>query len=130
MTRFHSVLTKIIWALVYALPVVLFFSYYPIISFGSSDSMNFELSLPLIWLVFFDLLTLLLLIRLGIDARRQTFKATKSASTRTAQSDNPMRTSADAGRAKRPSPWIDISQRISDKRFFLFSLFPFFAVSI
>lgn len=38
----------------YSLPVVLFFSYYPIISFGANESMNFELSLPLIWLVVFD----------------------------------------------------------------------------
>ena len=38
----------------YLLPVVLFFSYYPIISLGANESMNFELSLPLIWLVVFD----------------------------------------------------------------------------
>ena len=37
----------------YFLPVVLYFSYYPLISFGSNETMNFELSVPLIWLVLF-----------------------------------------------------------------------------
>ncbi|MBO7718067.1 O-antigen ligase family protein [Candidatus Saccharibacteria bacterium] len=49
--------------LVYFFPVVLFFSYYPIIHLGSNESMNFELSLPLIYLVVFDLLSVILLIR-------------------------------------------------------------------
>ena len=43
----------IIQYFLYALPAVLFFSYYPVIHFGSSDSMNFEISLPIIWLVLF-----------------------------------------------------------------------------
>lgn len=42
------------FALLVALPAVLFFSYYPIISLGANSSMNFELSLPLLWLVLFD----------------------------------------------------------------------------
>lgn len=42
------------FALIVALPAVLFFSYYPIISLGANSSMNFELSLPLLWLVLFD----------------------------------------------------------------------------
>lgn len=45
------------FSLLVALPTVLFFSYYPIISFGANSSMNFELSLPLIWLVLFDLIS-------------------------------------------------------------------------
>ena len=49
--------------LVYILPGVLFFSYYPLIHFGSDASMNFEISLPMIWLVLFDLLALWLLIK-------------------------------------------------------------------
>lgn len=48
-------LSKILWWFIYALPAVLFFSYHPIISLGANDSMNFELSLPLIWLLLFDL---------------------------------------------------------------------------
>ena len=47
--------------LTYLLPCVLFFSYYPIISFGSDESMNFEISLPLIWLVIFDVMALCVL---------------------------------------------------------------------
>lgn len=39
--------------LLYALPATLFFSYYPVISLGTTSSMNLELSLPLIWLVLF-----------------------------------------------------------------------------
>ncbi len=56
-------LNKIFRGFIYVLPAVLFFSYYPIISLGSDSTMNFELSLPLIWLVLFDLIALVLLIR-------------------------------------------------------------------
>jgi len=40
----------------YILPLVLCFSYFPVISLGSNETMNFELSLPLLWLVVFDIL--------------------------------------------------------------------------
>ncbi len=50
-----SLLTKIFTTLFLTAPLVLFFSYYPIISFGTTDSMNLELSLPLIWLVLYDI---------------------------------------------------------------------------
>ena len=40
--------------LLYLLPLVLFFSYHPVISLGGDGTMNFELSLPIIWLVVFD----------------------------------------------------------------------------
>lgn len=53
-------LSKIFRILLYILPAVLFFSYYPIISFGSSETMNFELSLPLLWLVVFDIVALVI----------------------------------------------------------------------
>lgn len=45
---------KIYRFLIYILPAVLYFSYYPIINLGSNSTMNFEFSLPLIWLVIFD----------------------------------------------------------------------------
>lgn len=48
--------------LAYMLPAVLFFSYWPVISLGSSESMNFELSLPLIWLVVFDTVALIIMV--------------------------------------------------------------------
>ena len=47
-------LNRFIRALIYTLPVVLFFSYYPVIGLGASETMNFELSLPLLWLIVFD----------------------------------------------------------------------------
>ena len=54
-------LNKAIKYLIYVLPVVLFFSYYPLIHFGASESMNFEISLPLIWLVLFDVLAIIIM---------------------------------------------------------------------
>ena len=42
----------------YLLPIVIFFSFYPVIRLGESDSMHFELSLPLIWLFIFGIISL------------------------------------------------------------------------
>ena len=55
-----SKLEKMFRGMVYVLPGVLFFSYQPLIHFGASESMNFEISLPLIWLVLFDLLVVVM----------------------------------------------------------------------
>ncbi|MBR3253477.1 O-antigen ligase family protein [Candidatus Saccharibacteria bacterium] len=49
--------------LVCILPGVLFFSYYPLISFGTGESMHFELSLPLIWLVVFAIVSFIIMIK-------------------------------------------------------------------
>ncbi|MBQ3297032.1 O-antigen ligase family protein [Candidatus Saccharibacteria bacterium] len=46
--------------LIYILPVVLFFSYQPLVHFAANESMNFEISLPLIWLVLFDVLVVVM----------------------------------------------------------------------
>ncbi len=54
---------KLYKVLVCILPAVLFFSYHPLIHFGESESMNFEISLPLIWLIVFDLVVGILTIR-------------------------------------------------------------------
>lgn len=80
-------LRKVFFGLVYALPAVLFFSFYPLISFGSDATMNFELSLPLIWLVLFDMVAFISLLTLGRGEHTG----------------------------------------ITDRRFFLFALFPLFA---
>lgn len=56
-------INKLYRGLIYILPVLLFFSYYPVIKLGTSESMNFELSLPLIWLVAFDLVATIIMIR-------------------------------------------------------------------
>ena len=51
-------LNKIEWGLLWTLPVVVFFSYLPVIKLGANETMNFELSLPLIWLAVFGILSL------------------------------------------------------------------------
>ena len=54
---------KLFKLFILVLPLILFFSYYPIIGLGADESMNFELSLPLIWLVLFDILVFIMMIR-------------------------------------------------------------------
>ena len=61
--RKNSFLEKVYRGLIYILPVVLFFSYHPVIHFGASESMNFEISLPLIWLVIFDFWAFIIMVR-------------------------------------------------------------------
>ncbi len=51
-------LNKIRAILLIAMPAVLFFSFHPVISLGENSYMNFELSLPEIWLVIFFLVNL------------------------------------------------------------------------
>ncbi len=54
---------KLFRFLICAMPAALYFSYFPLIHFGENESMNFEISLPLIWLVAFDLTTALMSFR-------------------------------------------------------------------
>ncbi|MBQ3430512.1 hypothetical protein IJG20_00155 [Candidatus Saccharibacteria bacterium] len=55
----QSPLNKIKRFLVYSFPVVLYFSYYPVLSLPlSTDSMNLEFSLPLLWLLLFSIFSL------------------------------------------------------------------------
>lgn len=56
---------KLYRLMIYILPAILFFSYHPLMHFGASESMNFEISLPLIWLVIFDVFSLVLIGRKG-----------------------------------------------------------------
>ncbi len=49
--------------LVCILPAVLFFSYYPLMHFGSDAAMNYEISLPIIWLLAFDALAFVMMVR-------------------------------------------------------------------
>ncbi len=49
--------------LILAAPLALFFSYFPVIRLGTNGSMNFELSLPLLWLVLFDVVAFPLMIQ-------------------------------------------------------------------
>ena len=54
---------KLLRLLLLTMPLALIFSYWPVIGLGSSESMNFELSVPLLWLVLFDVVGLVALIR-------------------------------------------------------------------
>ncbi|MBQ3413441.1 O-antigen ligase family protein [Candidatus Saccharibacteria bacterium] len=45
---------KLVRTLLYVMPVALLFSYFPVITLGSDATMNFELSVAVIWLVVFD----------------------------------------------------------------------------
>ena len=56
-------LSKFFKFLVIIAPFLLYFSYFPVISLGATGSMNFELSLPLLWLVLFDLVAFVLMVR-------------------------------------------------------------------
>ena len=40
------------------LPIILFFSYYPVIPLFSTESSNYEFSLPLVWLLLMGVLSL------------------------------------------------------------------------
>lgn len=55
-------LVKMYRYLLYIMPLMLVFSYFPLIKLGENETMYFELSLPLIWLVVFDLVGLTLLV--------------------------------------------------------------------
>lgn len=104
-----SSLRRFIFALIYLLPAVLFCSYYPLISLGSDRSMNFELSLPLIWLVFFDATLLLAFILLDRERRRSRPRSRAA--------------------ARKQSFWGFNFPGLTDRQFFLFSLFPFFVTA-
>ena len=49
--------------LLYILPLALCFSYFPVLSLGGNETMNFELSLPLLWLVVFEILSFVMICR-------------------------------------------------------------------
>lgn len=57
-----SRISQIFCSLLILLPITLFFSYYPILHLGDNATMNFELSIPLIWLVVFDLFGLFVIV--------------------------------------------------------------------
>ncbi len=115
-------LRRAYFTLLYALPAVLFCSYYPVIRLGSSASMNFELSLPLIWLVLFDLTAFVLLIASGggpLASLRTTAGHDRGRGAR-----HPQRRADATAFRKDASGSPD---GISDRKFFLFALFPLYA---
>lgn len=112
----QPLLHKALWSLLYLLPAVLFFSYYPIISLGTNSSMNFELSLPLIWLVLFDLVAFFTLLTLPKALNNSRFNDPS------AKNSSASKSSA----ARRPSHLFKNLPGISDRRIFLLSLFPLY----
>lgn len=105
---------RLLWALLYLLPPALFFSFHPVISLGASSSMNLELSLPLIWLVLFDVVAFLALISLR---SKNNPKSSPQSNLKTSPKNTP---SKPLHEPPKNFPGI------SDRRIFLFSLFPFF----
>lgn len=61
--RVTKKIEKWLQGMILALPVVMYFSYHPVITLGTSDKLNLEISLVLIWLVIFDILIGGLLVR-------------------------------------------------------------------
>ena len=59
----NNLLSKTFKFLVYIAPTILFFSYWPNFHLGANNSMNFEFSLPIVWLVLFDIIGLILIIK-------------------------------------------------------------------
>lgn len=116
MSPLKKLLRRSLWGLLYLLPAFLFFSYYPVISFGASSSMNLELSLPLIWLVLFDLVAFANLFTL---APRPPIPE-KRPPRHPVPENSPAQTAAPKAKVLKNLPGI------SDRRIFLFSLFPFY----
>ena len=56
-------LSKVYRWLLYLMPVALGFSYWPVMRLGESESMYFELSVAVVWLVVFDVVAVILMIR-------------------------------------------------------------------
>lgn len=54
---------KIVKYLLYILPAALYFSYWPVMKIGGNETMNFELSVPLLWLAIFDVVGLATMIK-------------------------------------------------------------------
>lgn len=140
-------LRKIFLGLLYLLPAVLFFSYYPIIPLGANSSMNFELSLPLIWLVLFDFTAFIVMLSSAFkkprvnqatsqnrprDTGSNISNSSKSVSPVSASATNKGRTALHDNRRTKRAPergtsaWGPNLPGISDRRFFLFSLFPLY----
>ena len=70
-----SSLSKIQQIMLLCLPFCLFFSYHPVIPIFSTSTTNFELSIPLLWLLIFAILSLPENLRLYINSLRVVIKA-------------------------------------------------------
>lgn len=126
-------LRKLYFGLLYILPAVLFFSYYPVIRLGSNSSMNFELSLPLIWLVIFDIIAFVGMVfcsRLSFNRKLKvvTQKALKRPSATNGERNERSSARNDGSEQACRVGLFGLQYRgISDRKFFLFALFPLYA---
>lgn len=114
-------LRKLYFALLYLLPAVLFFSYYPLISLGSDATMNFELSLPLIFLVLFDLIAFINLL-----FSLQSFSSPQKSAT-ISRDPEPYSSSDNPKSSRHKKSHVQHFPGLSDRKFFLFALFPLYA---
>ena len=91
----------IVPTLLQTLPAILFFSYQPVIPLAETDSMNLELSLPLLWLAAISLLSLFRLKTIFKSVKKPTLFALAIipcyATISTIWSSNPLRTFLTAG---------------------------------
>ncbi len=111
-----KILRNLLWPLVYALPAVLFFSYHPVIGLGANSSMNFELSLPLLWLIIFDFFSFITMVVLFVQKRQSAQHKSTSKSIGQA-----------SARSKHHSgPWGPHLPGLTDRRFFLLAIFPLY----
>ena len=55
-------LSRLFRYLIYIMPLMLIFSYFPLMKLGENETMYFELSLPLMWLVLFDIVGFIMVI--------------------------------------------------------------------
>ena len=62
---------KLFKILTYIFPAVLFFSYYPVITLAETETMHLELSLPLIFLVIFDLVAIVIALKEKIKPNKK-----------------------------------------------------------
>lgn len=62
---------KLFKILTYIFPAVLFFSYYPVINLAETETMHLELSLPLIFLVIYDIVAIILGIKENIKPNKK-----------------------------------------------------------
>lgn len=118
-SKFVLFLQNLYKILLILLAPALFFSYYPIISFGSDHTMNYELSLPLLLLLLFDLVAFANLICCHCRAQKNSRALVAQSTERV-----PKKYSQHPAPEKRG--WGPNLPGISDRRFFLFSLFPFY----
>ncbi len=124
---------KVYFGLLYILPAILFFSYYPVIRLGSNSSMNYELSLPLIWLVIFDIIAFVGMVSCSRPSFNRKLKVVTQKALKRPSATNGERNERSSARNDGSEQACRVGlfglqyRGISDRKFFLFALFPLYA---